>query len=43
APIADTYPERRYVTPTQPASGVLLYLLAFVIVVLGIGVIVAAS
>ncbi|MGZ3425015.1 MAG: FAD-binding and (Fe-S)-binding domain-containing protein [Polyangia bacterium] len=42
-PTSDAYPERRYVTPTQPMSGLLLYFLALVIVVLVIGVIVAAS
>ena len=45
SPSIDAYPERRYVTPTQPSSGVLLYLLAAVIVValVAIGVIVSAS
>ena len=42
APTSDAYPERRYVTPTQPMSGVLLYILALVIVALAIGVIVVA-
>jgi len=37
----DAYPERRYVTPTQPMSGVFLYLVALMIVVVAIGVIVA--
>jgi hypothetical protein len=42
----DPYPERRYVTPTQPASGKLLYAFALAIVVIAvivIGAIVAAS
>ena len=43
APTDDAYPERRYVTPTQPASGVLLYVLALlVVIVIAIGVIFAA-
>jgi hypothetical protein len=44
APTSDAYPERRYVTPTQPASGLLLYVLALisvVIVIVVIGAIVA--
>jgi len=40
-PSDDAYPERRYVTPTQPMSGVFLYLVALMIVVVAIGVIVA--
>ena len=43
APTSDVYPERRYVTPKQPMSGLLLYLVALVIVVIAIGAIVAAS
>jgi FAD/FMN-containing dehydrogenase/Fe-S oxidoreductase len=41
----DAYPERRYVTPTQPASGKLLYVLALLVVVaaIAIGFIVHAS
>jgi hypothetical protein len=43
APTDDAYPERRYVTPTQPASGVLLYVLALLVVIgIAIGVIFAA-
>ena len=43
APTIDAFPERRYVTPTQPASGKLLYGMALLVVVvaLAIGVIVA--
>ncbi len=33
APTRDEYPERRYVTPTQPASGAFLYVLAILVVV----------
>jgi Fe-S oxidoreductase len=45
SPSIDAYPERRYVTPTAPASGVLLYVLAAVIVIVlaAIGVIVFAT
>jgi Fe-S oxidoreductase len=42
APTSDAYPERRYVTPTQPASGILLYvlaLLALLMIAFAIGVI----
>jgi Fe-S oxidoreductase len=42
APTHDTYPERRYVTPTQPMSGIFLYILALVVVALAFGVIVVA-
>jgi len=43
APTHDAYPERRYVTPTQPASGLVLYILAFLVVAaIVIGVIFAA-
>ena len=38
----DEYPERGYVTPTQPASGKLLYVLALLVIAIVIGVIVAA-
>ncbi|HXU73635.1 MAG TPA: FAD-binding and (Fe-S)-binding domain-containing protein [Polyangia bacterium] len=41
----DAYPERRYVTPTQPASGKLLYAVALLLVLVAvvIGVIVSAT
>jgi len=43
APTHDAHPERRYVTPTQPASGLVLYILAFLVVAaIVIGVIFAA-
>lgn len=43
APSDDEFPERRYVTPTQPMSGVLLYVVVGLLVALAIGVIVAAT
>ncbi|HWE26797.1 MAG TPA: FAD-binding oxidoreductase, partial [Polyangia bacterium] len=39
APTSDAYPERRYVTPTQPASGTLLYVLAGVVVLVVIAIV----